>query len=125
MANQNRVAGVPIFGLFEQRFQFSGRPSMNRLSIRRGIYQNSSIGSIVRELHVDAEIVAAQQRDYLLQRVAIFAGDAHHVALDGSLHFLFAVFDQFHDLPGFFGGDALLQRDFLANAGAGGGMIGP
>ena len=26
VANQNRVVGIPIFGLFEQRLQFSGRP---------------------------------------------------------------------------------------------------
>src|SRR5580700_9135517 len=89
---QTRTAwlGSRSSGSSSSASSFPAGPSMNRLSIRRGI----SVGAIVGELHVDSEIVAAQQRDDLLQRIAIFAGDAHYVALDRSLDFLFAVFDQ-------------------------------
>src|SRR5271157_515469 len=80
-----------------------------------------SVGAIVGELHVDAEIGLAQQLDDLLEGVAVAAGDAHEIALDGGLHPELAVLDLLHDLAGFFGGDALLQRDFLAHGGPGGG----
>ena len=94
MANQNGVARIPIFGLFEQRFQFSGRPIDEQALDAARHLGDGLVGAVVGELHVDAEIVAAQQRDHFLQRVAIFAGDAHQVALDGRLHFLLAVLDQ-------------------------------
>src|ERR1700729_1227991 len=95
---------------------FPAGPSMNRLSIRRGIIDEGLVGAVVRELHVDAEVAALQQRDHFLQRVAIFAGDTHEIALYGGLRFLLAVFDGFHDLARLFNGDALLHCHLLANA---------
>ncbi len=84
------------------------------------------VGAIVGELHVDAEIFPFQQRDYFLERIAIFAGDAHKVALDGSLHLLLAVLDHSsHDLARFIGGDGTCcSVTFLADAGTGGGRDG-
>src|SRR5271157_4327487 len=80
-----------------------------------------SVGAVVGELRVDAEIGLAQQLDDLLESVAVAAGDAHEIALDGGLHPELAVLDLLHNLAGFFRGDALLQRDLLAHRGAGGG----
>src|SRR5580658_963487 len=40
------------------------------------------VGSVVRELQIDAEILALDQGDDLLQGVAIFAADAHDISLD-------------------------------------------
>src|SRR5712692_7073315 len=43
---------------------------------------NYSVASVVRELHVDSEILLTQKRDDFLQRVAVFAADADQVSLD-------------------------------------------
>ena len=47
--------------------------------MRRGM----SVGPVIGELKLDAEIRTLQQRDDLLQGVAVLAADAHHVALYG------------------------------------------
>src|SRR4029077_19610574 len=52
---------------------------------------------VISELHVDAEIPPAQERNHFLQRVAIFAAYAHCIALDRSLNFLFRILDCFHN----------------------------
>src|SRR5262245_2479880 len=70
---------------------------------------------VVSELHVNAEIVIAQGRDNLLQRVAVAARDAHGVALDRRLHFELRVFYELDDLFGLLLRNALLQSDTLAN----------
>src|SRR5579862_5486740 len=123
---QTRTAwfGSRSSGSSSSASSFPAGPSMNRLSIRRGMMGTGLVGAVVGELHVDAEVFTAQQRDHFLQRVAIFARDPHQVALDGRLHLLLAVFNHFHNLARLFGGNALLQRDFLANAGPGGGRNG-
>src|SRR5438046_295555 len=46
-----------------------------------------SVRAVVRELHVYAEVFLLEQRDDLLQGVAILARDAHKVAVDLRLHF--------------------------------------
>src|SRR5579859_7141410 len=71
--------------------------------------KSCSICSVVRKLQIDPEIVTFQQRNRLLQGVAILAADAHQVSLNGGLRFLLRIFDQLHDLPRFFDGDALLH----------------
>src|ERR1035441_1855827 len=80
---------------------------------------NGSNGAVVGELDVDAEVGVAQQLDYALQGVAVATADAHQVALDGRLHFQFAVLDLAHDLARLLDGNALLQRDLLFHRGAG------
>ena len=45
------------------------------------------IRTIVSELQVDPKILLLQQRDDVLQRVAVLAADAHQVALDRGLAF--------------------------------------
>ena len=62
--------------------------------------------------------VLAQQLDDRLQRVAVAAGDAHEIALDGGLHLQLAVLDLLDDLARLLDGDALLQRDLLPHGGA-------
>src|ERR1051326_6473444 len=44
------------------------------------------IRSVVSELHVNSEVFRFEVRDHLLQRIAIAAGDAHHVTLNRGLH---------------------------------------
>src|SRR4051812_6311959 len=75
-------------------------PARNRLSILRGIGYGLLIRPVIGELHVDAEVVSAQERNDLLQRVAILGGNADEIALDGSLRFLLAVLDGFDDIAG-------------------------
>src|SRR5271157_3438119 len=81
-----------------------------------------SVGSIVGKLHVDAEIALLQHGDDFLQRVAVFAADAHQVALNGSLHFLLRVLDDLDNLARLLDGDALLHGDALAHRRSGGGL---
>src|SRR6185369_5815386 len=50
-------------------------------------------GTVIRKLHVDAEIFAAKQGNDLLQSIAIFAAHAYQVTLDRSLYFLLRVLD--------------------------------
>src|ERR1700690_2600801 len=47
------------------------------------------VAPVIRELHIDSEILLFQKRDYFLQTVAVFAADSHYVGLDGGLNFLF------------------------------------
>src|ERR1700733_10288986 len=52
-----------------------------------------SARTVIRELHIDAEVAPLQQRDDFLQRIAVLAGDPDAVALDRGLNLLFGVFD--------------------------------
>src|SRR3974377_874019 len=100
-------------------------PARKWLSIRRALYQVRSVGAVVGELHVDAEVRLAQQLDHRLQHVAVAAGYAHEIALNGSLHLQLAVLDFLDDFARLFGGNPLLQRDLLAHAGTGRGNYRP
>src|SRR6185503_6604454 len=91
-------------------------PAMKWLSIRRG----TSVGAVIGELHVDAEIALAQHLDHRLQDVAVASRDPHKIALDRRLHLQLAVFDLLDDLARFLGWDPLLQRDFLLDGRTGG-----
>src|SRR6266436_1818452 len=62
-------------------------PSRNSDSMRRGIL----VGAVIRELNVDSEIVALDQRDDLLERISILAADPHEIALNRCLDLLLAV----------------------------------
>src|ERR1039457_3255997 len=84
-------------------------PGIQCDSIRRA----TSIRAVVDELRVDAEIALAEQLDCSLENVAVFAGNAREVTIDGSLHFELAVLDLLDDLARLFDGDALLERDLL------------
>src|SRR6266566_1341423 len=46
-----------------------------------------SICAVVRELHVDSEILLAQHSDHFLECVAIFTAHPHQISLDRGLHF--------------------------------------
>ena len=78
--------------------------------------------AIVRELNVDPEIGLTNQGDDLLQAVAVFAGDADDLSVDGGLYLLLGILDELDDLTRLFNGDALLELDLLADGGAGGGL---
>src|ERR1700744_4279871 len=66
--------------------------------------------TIVDELQRDVEVGLLEHRDDLLQIVALFAGDAHLVALDLGFDGLGALVpDQLGDLLGVFATDALFE----------------
>src|SRR5208283_5938460 len=65
-----------------------------------------SVGSVIRELHVNAEIALPQQGDDFLQCIAVLAADAHQVALNGGLHFFLGILDELDDLSRLFDGNA-------------------
>src|SRR5215831_7680100 len=83
-----------------------------------------SVGTVIGELHVDAEIALAQQLDNRLQHIAVLARHAHEVALDRGLHLQLAVLDLLDDLARLLRSDALLQRDLLPHGGPRGGNDG-
>jgi hypothetical protein len=64
-------------------------------------------------------LLLAQQRDGLLQVIALLAADAHAVAHDRGLHLELALLDRLDDLLRERGVEALAQRDALARALAG------
>src|SRR5271165_3284301 len=71
------------------------------------------VRTVVRKLHVDSEILPLDQGDDLLQRIAVLAAHAHHVALNRRLHFLLRILDQLHDVAGLLDRNALLHGDLL------------
>src|ERR1700680_1374203 len=77
----------------------------------------TSIGAVIGELHVDAEIALAKQLDHRLQRIAVAAGNTHKIALDRGLYFQLAVLDLLDDFARLFSGDALLHGYLLAHRG--------
>ena len=80
------------------------------------------VGAVVDELQVQSRSRhGAEQVHDFLQSVAVFAGYAQQVALDGHLHFLLTVLDGLHDFAGFIGVDTLLEFHLLADGGSGGG----
>src|SRR5438270_8202591 len=76
----------------------------------------SSGRTVVRELHIQAEILLFEESDDGLQFVTIFAAHAHGVALYRCLHLALRILYRFDDILRLFGGDALLQRDLLTDA---------
>src|SRR5437868_3339379 len=70
---------------------FSLQPLRNRMLNR----------PVIRELHINAKVGILQQRDDLLQGVAIAPADPHQVPLDGCLHLLLGVFDFLDDFARF------------------------
>src|SRR5262245_56262379 len=78
----------------------------------------SSVRAVIAELHINPEVVITQLCDYLLQSVAVFASDAHQVALNRSLDFELGVLDELDDPLGLLLRNALLQADALPHGAA-------
>src|SRR5215216_5790090 len=74
-----------------------------------------SVRAIVRKLHVNAEVFILQLGDYVLKRVAIAAGHAHDVTLNGSLDLCFTVLNELDDLFGFLLRDTFLDSCALSH----------
>ena len=64
------------------------RASSKRYCVTGCLHVCSSmlVRAVIRKLHVDSEVFFFQLGDDVLQRVAIFAGDAHNIGLNRSLH---------------------------------------
>src|ERR1044071_10163935 len=78
------------------------------------------VGTIVRKLHVYAEVFILQPGDYILKRVAIATRHADDVALNRSLDFDFSVLDELDHFPGFVLRNAFLDLRALSHCAAGG-----
>src|SRR6266404_8369367 len=85
-------------------------PESQLYEIRRSI-------SIVGELHVNAKVPPTQQRNYLLQRVAVFPADAHRITLNRGLDLLLGILNHFYNLTRLLNGDSLLHGDLLTDGG--------
>src|SRR5450759_2978613 len=109
------IRGSPSSGSSSNASRRPAGPARLSDSMRRG----TSIRAVVDELQVDAEIGVAQQLDGRLQGVAVLAGYAHEIALDGGLHLQLAVLDLLDQLAGLLDGDSLLHGDLLLDRGSG------
>src|SRR6185437_5900938 len=81
-----------------------------------------SLAAVIEELEIEAEIMPLEKGNHFLQRVAVLAGDADHLALDRRLHLFLGILDDPHDLAGFLAGDAALNVDGLAHRAASGAL---
>ena len=99
-----------------QRFTASPSPLLARNGARSG--SPGLLCSIVRELHVYAEVALPQHGNDLLQRVTILGAYAHQIALNRRLNFLLAVLDFFDDIARLLDWNALLQAYLLAHRAA-------
>ena len=72
--------------------------------------------AVVEKLHVDAQILVAQELDDRLQLVSVAAEYPDLRLLNLCLHLALGPLDELDDLPRLFDGDALLQLDPLPNA---------
>ena len=87
----------PVLGLFQQSFQVA-RWSCQQVALNPPRHNpRRSIGTVIGELHVDAEIGVAQQLDYRLQDIAVAARNTHEIGLNRSLYLQLAVFDFLDD----------------------------
>src|SRR5512145_3131870 len=82
------------------------------------------LGSVVQKLHVNAQILFAQELDDRLQLVLVPAKHTNLILLDLRLHFALGAFDKLDDLPRLLGGNAPLQLDALSRAPTSGGLDG-
>src|SRR5882724_3510612 len=81
--------------------------------------RRTSVTTVIRELHVNAKVLRLQRSDHLLQRVAVFPRDAHHVALNRRLDSRLRILDEPDDFLRFFLRDALLNLRPLLHGAAG------
>src|SRR4051794_30789101 len=57
-----------------------------------------SVRAVIRELHIDSEILSFQLADYVLQGVPVFTAHSHDVALDSGLHLHLCILYELDDL---------------------------
>src|SRR5882724_10105644 len=90
-----------------------------RSSTSRSRHDYASLHApVVRELDRDSEVLVPQQRDDLLEVVAVLARDADLVGLDRRLHLDLRVLGDPDDLLGLLDRNPLLERDLLAERAA-------
>src|SRR5262245_42453157 len=110
-------ASVSMPSMSSESTWFFGQPSVVRWTfMAEGSIPCRCRGldaAIVRELERDAEVLVTQHRDDLLQVVAVLAGHADLVLLNGRLYLHLRILDEPHDLPGALDRDPLLERDLL------------
>src|SRR5215467_10566032 len=80
-----------------------------------GALKEPLVASVVRELHIDPEIPPAQQRNDLLQDIAVLAAHANRVSLDRGLNLLLRVLDNFDNLLRLLRRNPLLHSNLLAH----------
>src|SRR5215471_7918894 len=110
-------ASVSMPSMSSESTWFFGQPSVVRWTFMpEAVYRTSGVGldaAVIRELERDAEVLVAQHRDDLLQIVAVLAGHADLVLLNGGLHPHLRILDEPHDLTGLLDRGPLLERDLV------------
>src|SRR4029453_11490701 len=109
-ATSGKPASLRSPSISSESTWFLGQPSGVRWTFMR-----RELGTVVRELERDAEILFSQHRHDPLQIVLAFARHAHLVLLDRGLDLQLGVLDHPHDLARLLGRDPLLQAHLLAH----------
>src|SRR5271166_1924338 len=78
-----------------------------------------SVGSVIGELHVNAEIALPQHGNDFLKCIAVLAADANQIALNGGLNFFLRILDKLDDFARLLNRDTLLHGDALADGRSG------
>src|SRR3982750_1898092 len=79
-----------------------------------------SVGTVVRKLHVNAEVFVLQLRNDVLERIAIATGHSDNITLNRGLDPGFTVFDELYNFFGLFLRNALLDLRALPDRASGG-----
>src|SRR5207248_1499734 len=80
------------------------------------------VGSIIRELHVNAKVFCFEARNHLLQSIPIASGYAQHITLNRGLNLSLRILDVLHNIFRFFLWDALLDLHALTDGTSGRGL---
>src|SRR5512143_2156967 len=102
-----------------RRMPVPARPNKGVVATRES---PAGLRAIVEKLHVDPEVLFAQELDDRLQLVPVAAEDPDLGLLDLRLHSALGPLHELDDLARLFDGDALLQLDPLPDAPAPGGF---
>src|SRR5438132_11329661 len=84
----------------------------NRLCKTVRLY-TTLVRTVIRKLHMNAEIFILQLGDHVLQSVPVAACDPNHISLNGHLHFSFRILNELYNLSGLLVGNALLNLSLL------------
>src|SRR6266568_2538485 len=77
--NHRKISSSKNLGQFQRLISLLGLLRVSVSPCLRGEYL---VRPVIRKLHINSKILLAQQRNNLLERVAVFAADPHQITLD-------------------------------------------